>query len=673
MKTTAHQCRRRGTGGRPGGQAVRSFLLLSFLFPVCGAAQELGGFHVTEVRGKAELRYLYNEILTRQGGATTLYEARPTWEEEVWTLTRSYVYHPNLVDLDLGGGVVLVQNRFESLDEERRSDDTLLNLLARARILRKKPYPLTLFYERENPSIYPGLVERFQQTNSRYGLDLSLRPPVSPLVVEVDATRETQEGAGPSLIVDESIDRANMRAYYRTGSGDHVQAVVQWSRQHSASGSPDLPITPARDRATAVTLDSAHTLGSTDRFRLTNYISRIDHEGTYPRRETRFTPFLRWTHTERLKTIYRYSYLDASQEDIDTTNQSGQAELFYSPGPDTQFTADLHADDNDTTNLRSSTRGANASYSHKRYLPFGTWQMSAALRSDATDRVSGSDTAQVIGEVLVLEGTTPVPLAHEFVVPGSVVIQNATRTQTYVEGVDYRLIVVGATTSVQRLVTGSILDGEQVLADYAYQTGGTFGFASREWRFSTTLTVIEHVDLYLRYRDRTLDLTSGVSSLPLNSLRNTTYGLRFDLPLQGGMALGGDASHERQDEVIAPYQGTRYSAYLQLPLARLYGSLRLGYGRIRVDVFGSAEDTDLTRQSVVLQSRPWPRVLLNLEYSDEVDTGGTLDRTLQTAIFRARWRYRRLVLSAEADRLVEEQGDTARERLLYRITLRRDF
>ena len=46
-------------------------------------------------------------------------------------------------------------------------------------------------------------------------------------------------------------------------------------------------------------------------------------------------------------------------------------------------------------------------------------------------------------------------------------------TSIYVEDLDYRLITIGSITSIQRLITGNISDGETVLVDTAANPPGT--------------------------------------------------------------------------------------------------------------------------------------------------------------------------------------------------------
>ena len=95
----------------------------------------------------------------------------------------------------------------------------------------------------------------------------------------------------------------------------------------------------------------------------------------------------------------------------------------------------------------------------------------------STDEVYG-ESMNVVDEQHTLTSTNQFPLSHQYVVAGTVVVTNQLQTQTYIENVDYLIVVVGAETRLQRLSSGSILDGEDVLADYTYDIGGSYASPS---------------------------------------------------------------------------------------------------------------------------------------------------------------------------------------------------
>jgi hypothetical protein len=515
------------------------------------------------------------------------------------------------------------------------------------------------------------VAEHFIQTNTRYGLDFSLRQPLSPVLLRVEAFRLHSKGSGVNRIVDETIDQASIRAFRSFGSEDYVQLAYQWNRQQSQSGSPYLPIQRTTTTTHAADLLSRFTFGASRQFQLTNIASFVTQPEFPSRRELRISPDLRWEHSDTLRTFYRYSLLTSRVEDVDTTNQSATVGLNHRLYQSLFTTIDLHGEDNRTTGFALRTYGAAASVSYRKQIPYGSLQLSYAARYDQRDRQAALAQVPVFGERQVLSGTIPVTLTNDQVITSTVVVSNAARTQTFVEGLDYRLILIGVQTRIQRLIGGNILDGETVLVDYAFQTGGTAAYTLFDQNYQASLNLFRHLNLFARFRNAPQRLVSGTPTLPLNSVRSTLYGVSVDLPLWG-MVVGGEAVHENQSEDIAPFQRMSYDLFIQIPLP-LSSTLRVAGRRVLVDNLRSTEDIDLLGSSAVLQSYPWPRLRVTAEASYEEDTGGAIPRRTLRGSAVAEWRIRQLLLRAEGQHAQERQGDFERGRSVVKLLLRREF
>jgi hypothetical protein len=634
--------------------------------PTIGWAQEFAPFRLTGMEGYFSLRYLLDDFSF--GGVS---QSRSTYEEELFLLTHSYIYHPNFLKLDLGGGPLFVQNRYESGGERSTANNILYNLTGRLTFLEQKPYPLILFYERLNPSVTLGLAERFIQTNTRYGLNFSLRPPLSPVLLNVEAFRLRSEGSGLQRVVDETIDQATLRAFRSFGPDNYAQISYQWNHQASRSGSPNLPLLQTTTTTHTADFNSRFTFGSYRQFHLTNTASFVTQQEFPSRRDLRIGTDLRWEHSETLRTFYRYTLLTSRVEEVSTTNQTATVGLNHRLYQSLFTTLDLHGEDNRTTGLTLRTYGAAATFNYRKRIPYGSLQLSYAARYDRRDSQATVAQAPVFGERQVLSGTIPVTLANEHVIASTVVVSNAARTQTFVEGNDYRLIVIGTQTQIQRLIAGNILDGETVLVDYAFQTSGTFVHTIFDQNYQANLTLFKHFHLFARYRTAPQRLVSGTPTLPLNSVRSTLYGGSVDLPLWG-MVVGGEAVQEDHREEFSPFRRESYDLFIQIPLP-LSSSLRVSGRRVLVDNLRTLEDVDLIGGSVVFQSYPWFGARVTSEASYEEDTGGTIPRQTLRGTLRAEWRIRQLILRAEGQHGRERQGEHEREITSVKVELRREF
>ncbi len=651
---------------------IGSVLLLSCHYGSLASAAEIANFRTIDVEGEVELRYLHGERTDSNAGIESFRQRQNTYEEEISVQTRNYVFHPNFLKLDLGAGFTFVQDSFETDIGSNSNDDGLYSLHGRARLLDKKPYPMTFFYTRDNPVSFPGLAERVQQTNTIYGFNLSLLEPLVPLRLNLFASHNDFSGDGSTQVVDDSIDKLGLRASKVYSENYSHQLDYDHTRERSASGRLDLPIDPTLRITEVLIYTSDWRIRSGHQIRYYDRASLTRQEGPVDRDEFNFTPNLLWTHSDKTQTSYSYNFLDSSVDDIDTTNQTANALLHYNYDEQTEYELRATLEDNTTTGVDNRSNGVKGLIAHSRPVTLGTLSLNAGLGYRQNDREATSDQASRIGELVTLVGFTPVALVNEFVIASSIDVQNLARSQTFVEGIDYRVIVVGSQTEIQRLSGSSIGDPEQVVVDYAYQTGGVASYTNLEQSYSAMLSSDKNYNVYLRYRITDQDLSSGNPTLPLNSKNTLSYGGGIEFPLNDNTEIGTSIDLVEHDEDISPYDSQRYSVFSQFFLSQS-STLRIAADRSVVDNLNSVEDVDLTAYSLILRARSRDRLTLTAELYTEEDTGGTILRKRDSFRLLARWQIYRLTMNASADFSNDQTGDAETERADFRLSLTRDF
>ena len=115
-------------------------------------------FGLLDVGGYIRVGYLFDDR-ERGTDGEGVFERRSTWEEEVLVLTKSFIYHPGFLNMELGGGPLLVQQSFDSDTEVSNNSDTYGNIIARLNFLDLKAYPISMFFERSHPSATTSLAE----------------------------------------------------------------------------------------------------------------------------------------------------------------------------------------------------------------------------------------------------------------------------------------------------------------------------------------------------------------------------------------------------------------------------------------------------------------------------------------------------------------------------------
>jgi hypothetical protein len=649
-------------------------------------AEEIAPFRFTGLDGYATINYLSDTEQQGVGGGTSK-NAITTMQEEVFINTHSYFYHPNFLKMDLGGGPLLVQDRVEAGGLVNRESSELYNLAGRLSFLEQKSTPFALYYEHLNPTVSTSLTQSFIQTNTKTGATFSVREPLSPVLVTAEAFHQRSEGRSTALIVNDDIEQASLRLSSNFGADKYGQFYFQSNRLLTASGNPDLAITPTQVDSQTASFDGRFLFGAQQQLAYTQVISTNSLSYTRPdylleHQDFRFSPDLRWQHSDSLSSFYNYNFYKSTENTVETTsqtveatNQSARVGISYSDTDRLSVATDIHATDDRITGreMRSYGLGAQANYS--RPWENAVLRLSAGIVYDQNDRNAG---VALIGfqstTAIKLPLGVSVVLVHDYIDINTIVVRSVNGTVYCADTspctpADYHISVIGTKTYLVRLTTNMTDD---LLVDYSYQTGGSARYAYLNQNYQVSLTLYRNYTAYIRYLDAGYSLVSGAPTLPFNSLRNTLFGLRVDQPLLTGMTVGGEVLFEQQEEEVSPYRRRSYDAYLQLPvLARI--SPRLSVRRLFVEYSNSPEDVDLTGWTLQLSTNPWTYTSLTAEASYEKDTGGSLQRLLQRNSLGIEWRLRQLSVRGEAQYTHEQLGTFDRNRSLIRLSARRDF
>ena len=654
----------------------------------CAAAladEETAPFRMTDIDGYLSMQYMGDE---QKSGSANTTNSSSTWREELFINTHSYFYHPNLLKMDLGGGPVWVQNQVESAGTGTKENATLYNLSGRLMFLEQKPLSLTVYYDHLNPTFSTSIGQSFIQTNTKYGSTLTLRDPWAPFLFTLDNSRQLTNGEGQSWVTNDEVKQTTARMYRSNNTGGHAQLVLQATQQNSTSGNPALSITPTTVDSENATVDTRFLFGDNKQITNTNTIivnkqSYVQSGEILEHKDFNFAPYMRWQHSDALSSFYQYNLYNSSDRHIDTTRQSAKTGINSQFNNGLYMNGDLHGDNNSTYGFKESFYGTNLQMKYSHALgTSNTLQLGTNVIYDEKDRVASVSLINIFGEQQLLSGTIAVPLSREFIDIGTIQVFNLTRTQLYCPDItplpvgctvaDYRIIVIGSRTQIQRLATGNILDGQSLLVDYAFQTGGDAKFTSLDWGLQANLTVLNNLSFFANYRQHDYRLIAGTPTVPMNPTRNTQYGTRIDQPLELGFSVGAEAMFENQDEEFAPYRRDSYTSYIQSPVYQR-STLRLSGRKTSVNYLNSTEDVKVLGWSARLNTGPWGNAVMTAEISHEQDDGGSLPRSQDQLTLGVNWRFRELSLRGEGLRSQETQGSYQREYSRLRVLLIRSF
>ena len=636
------------------------------------AADEVAAFKITDTEGYVGLRYRYDDRLTQQIPNPPDEQIRSVFEEKVNVLTHGYIYHPNLLKVDLGAGIIFSQEDLQTVTDSVEHDDTLYELSARLMFLEKKAYPLTMYYDKSHPSVALTVTDVFIQENEKYGMNFSLRQPVSPVTIDVETYQQNTKGNSFTQVMDDRITYQNISATSNFINGGHTRLSYTENQQESMSGSITSIIQPFNVMTKTTELNSLFVLDKNRKSRFNFVATQVIQEQDRELKETRLLPNLTWQHNDNLNSFYRYSLLDREQPGIETLDTSGAAGLRYQRQENLYSNGEVHFNKNKTTGLELNSYGANAAITYKHQLGFGLLQFNVGLNYDEYDRTAPG-VVQVVDANYTLIGNAPVTLAHDYINIVSIVVKREDTNEVLTEGLDYIVVVVTKQTQIQK-VNPALPSTLAVLVSYQYDPGGTASYTSTGQSYQTSLGLYEHFTFYVNYRDLQYDLKTGLPTLPLDSSDTTSYGLRIDYPLPTDIEItvGGEILSEKHNENISSYRRNNTDLFMRIGLG-FSSDLQLNFTQQQVDNLYSDEDVDLVRYAIRLKSRPVNRLTLSLQLSDEKDTGASLLRYYRDVSLTAQWRIRRLLLELAARKTSNTQGLVKNERTIFNFNLRREF
>ena len=649
------------------------------------STSEIAPFRLIGIDGYVQARYLTDASSSAGpvGGASAR-ARQSSLSEEIYVMTHSYVYHPSLLLLDLGGGPVIDRSQNDAGGVGTSARRQMFNINARATFLRDKPYTGALFYDRGNQTQSVGPAQQMLNENTRYGATFALRSPVTPVPLQVELTRFTNLGTGAEQVVDDRIDQ--LRIKMDTNLSKLGESTFQYvgTRQDSASGSAGLPIQASRTASDRANLDTRLKFGPANEYELSNAIalnrSRFTRgQDSLPnQKDASFGIDLRARHSEELQTYGRYNVNSNQQDDQSMTLNAASAGLNYRFSPDLSGALAARGESNRASQLRSTFYAIDGSAQYRQTLPLGQATAGYNAAYSRRDQQATSPLVKMLGEQVTLANTSFVSLSKPQIIAGTVVVTNLTRTQTFVEGLDYFLSPLGLELRIQRLIGGNILDGQEVLIDYEYSSGGSYAASQFDNALSLSWAYKSYLNLFVHHLASTPQLESGSPTSPLNSVTSTSYGARTDVPLSmlsQEFLLGGSAEREIRRETISSYRRANLDAYIQadLPLAKS-GNVRLGARQMQVDYDNSPlQAVKLTAVDFRLWTRIDYGINLSAEASRYRDTGAPELREGSSASIRAQWRQRKLLATVELTRVQDAQRQVERTRTFGQVLLRRDL
>lgn len=646
-------------------------------------AQDVAPFKLTDFWAYIELTYRLDQINNKSTGVETDVDDDRR-QIELGVTTNSYVFHPKLLNMRIAGSLLSDrQNVVRELTSAPTSvvnvspssrKELLFNMDASLHILKDKPFPTVFTYVRENPIVSTGIEGSFTQETERMALDFQLRD-VLPFHLAVNASENQAFGESLDRVVDNSANRVNVKVRKTFSPGNRMSFDFDTSEQQSRNGDPRRPIQETTRQTRRILLTTASRLGSDDQLRFDQTL-RLNRRDEPDVEDISYSPLLRWVHSSNWESTYRYDFSQSERPESNFKNSAEALGASVRYMPSRTFNSVFRADFNrseEVDRLSQDVRGISGQANIRHDSSAGSLNLSLGLGYRLDDRESQSPLVIVEEESVTFLGSAPIPLSRDFVLAETIVVNNDTGTQTYIEGIDYLVSVLGATTRIERLISGSILDGETVLVDYQAETGGTFEFSQINQSFSADFRFASYHNVFFRYFNNRQVLQSGTPTLPFNSVESFEIGLREEIPIETrGIQLSGEIRYRRQEEDINPYDQASLTLSIQSPLSSKT-NLTASASRSLVDNFLSDEDSDLTSFNASITWRALRSLTIKTEGRYDKDSGGTVFRSNTRWKLAAQWRYRKISMRVDTRYNRQRQGNLDNDHYEFWVQIRREM
>ncbi|MES9971002.1 MAG: hypothetical protein ABW092_13290 [Candidatus Thiodiazotropha sp.] len=648
------------------------------LIPVTTRCAELGMFRIYNIDGALEFGHSVQDVeVTRVDGFPSS-QQRTISSQELELESKGYIYHPNLVDMEMGVGVRFQNNEFEVDTGSNETEETLYSFFGNFNLLRHKPYPVYLHYSQRNPTVSVDLADSLTVEHRDYGAIFSLEKPLVAYPMKLRINHSDSSGKSRGTLIDSEIDNLQFNLYVDPSDRFTGSLGLFQSRKKSGSGSLELPIQNTMSEEFGLNASSSYLFGKEYAHRFDNnlYYTSVESGHLDTREDIHFTSYLELGHSKDFNTFYRYDINSTkySETNIKTSNESLSANFLANLNEEITLSGGIDTSDEKNEGFDRNIHGVNSSIRYTTdlsdHFAFNT-TYSFSYKFNKQD----SDVFQInrIGESHILDGLSAVSLQNEFVVPGSVTVSNASRSQIYIEGIDYRLTVVGVETRIERLITGNIPDGETVLVDYGFESGGSFDYSYLRQKIGFGLRYDDTYNFSLTFTKNEETLEAGRPLRPLYTREKALASVdaRYRLSTSSNLSWGIELEKESGD--FRPYMREQadINFVVALPLFSSFLDLRSIYENI--DNEFSEEDVDLRHHAARLFTRYGYRSTSRLELAIEEDTGGTIHRDTTRVTLEYLWRWRLLSFAVEGRYRHDEQGGVSRKDSSVYLTLTREF
>ncbi len=552
--------------------------------------------------------------------------------------TQSYIGHPNLLVLDIGGEFNPgLSKQTYTVSPDRSEVLTFKKLDVRATLFRNKPMSLSSYLNLSQNFINREYVTSLKTDTRQWGINYHYRNKFLPITVSYsDRVWDQLELETGRIYQNKQSDFQARASKSFTNLGDFHE-VRFWRYKYFRQDRSSIPINNLNYN---LLINNTFYFDSQKKYMLRSSITNLNQEGNI--NQKRFQMFesvhLRLPYKLRFSGNYDFNNIrqQAQQYKQHRIKARLNHELFSSLKTGVYFEnfKTIHTA-YDETNIRA---GASLNYTKK--IPTGILSLIYTFNKHSQNVVSNpGSTVQIIDENQVLADGQIVLLNRPYVNVNTIVVKDPTGSIIYQKDFDYFIQERNEFIEISRVPGGQIANNSAVLIDYVAAQVGSYNFDANMQSLTARVTLLDRlVEVYYTISTQDYSNIESGEFLTLNFYTRNFYGGRIQYKFM-------NAGVERDDynSTIVPYKKMRY--YLQMN-GKIGEKTLLSLNGDLSDINLIETDTDQLFSSlygkIIYQFKPQTKLNFDLGYRKQI--GEQIDLDLITAKIEYNTVYRNLYM-----------------------------
>ena len=552
--------------------------------------------------------------------------------------TKSYIGHPNLLLLEVGGEYNPGSSQqVYTVSPDRSEVLTFSRLNLRGTLFSGKPMSLGANFNISRNFINREYVASTRTDAQTWGLNYNYRNKILPLsITYTDRKWDQLEIETDRTYRNKQTDlQARVsRSFTRYGDNNELRYVYYTFFRE------DQNLVQTNTTNSQFILNNTFYFDENKRYMFRSNINSLDQTGNI--NQNRFQAFesisLRLPY--KLRFTGNYNYFNTKQETQSSKQQRINVgldhELFTSlrTGVFYEYYGTNHTAFKET-NIRY---GVNVNYLKK--IPTGTLNLAYSYaRHNQNVASNPNSTVQIIDEPHILADGQVVLLERPYVDLATVVVKDVTGAIIYQRDFDYLLIEHNEFVEIQRILGGQIPNNAPILVDYIAAQVGSYNFDADFQSFTIRVNLLNRLlDLYYTTSIQDYRNIEGSELLTLNYFTRNIYGGSLNIWL-----LKAGAEWDDYNSTIVPYTKMRY--YLRMS-GKIGKKVLLSLNSDLTDLTLTDTNTEQLYSSVfgkvVYMIKPRSKLDFDIGYRKQV--GEQIDLDLITAKLEYNTVYRNLYM-----------------------------